>query len=351
MKRLSERKKKWIERTVANDRSYKLFLYNRFFIFLVLVLIQVVLLIGLTYLIVYNSTIGILLQLVIGILELVMVLYLVNKTDRPSSKLNWILFIVALPAVGVPTYLLYGEGRPTRKMHKKIQRSKTENAKYMQKSGGTDALPLSKPISPLCVTQEQSLNDRAEGLSRYLEKYAGYPVFYDGDVTYYKSGEEMYPELLQALESAEKFILVEYFIIAGGKMWGNILKVLLRKAMEGVQVRIIYDDFGCMMTLPPRYDRYLSSLHPNMKCLSFNKVVPLFALRMNNRDHRKILVVDGKTGFTGGINLADEYINEKRRFGYWKDTGVKITGGAVDSFTKMFFYMWNAFHGEKRRFE
>jgi cardiolipin synthase len=130
-------------------------------------------------------------------------------------------------------------------------------------------------------------------------------------------------------------------------MWNSICKLLVEKAMQGVQVRIIYDDFGCMMTLPPKYDRYLESLHENIKCMTFNEIVPIFAVRMNNRDHRKILVIDGKVGFTGGVNLADEYIAELPRFGYWKDTGLRITGGAVNSFIKMFFYMWNAFRQDK----
>ena len=132
-------------------------------------------------------------------------------------------------------------------------------------------------------------------------------------------------------------------------MWTELLRILIEKAMQGVKVRIIYDDFGCMMTLPPKYDRYLESLHENIKCMTFNKVVPLFAVRMNNRDHRKILVIDGKVAFTGGVNLADEYIAEKVRFGYWKDSGVKITGDSIRSFTKTFFCTWNAFRKDKEQ--
>ncbi|MBQ4053340.1 MAG: cardiolipin synthase, partial [Clostridia bacterium] len=148
-----------------------------------------------------------------------------------------------------------------------------------------------------------------------------------------------------------KFILIVYFIIAHGKMWKEILTILLEKAELGVQIRIIYDDFGCMVTLPPKYDRYLESLHPNVRCMTFNNVIPFFAVHMNNRDHRKIMVIDGKVAFTGGVNLADEYIAEKERFGYWKDSGVRITGGAVASFTKMFFDIWNAFRRDKETLE
>lgn len=330
MKKLSERKKKWIERTVANDRSYKLYLYNRFFIFLILVLAQIVASVWMAYSVVYsNSKMGLILQGLLLIGELSFVLYLINNNERPSEKLNWILLILIVPFIGVPGYLLYGEGRQTRRMQKLTSRAQIVDEK--------EKLEIYGNIEPF---QPQNRND---SICRYLEKWAKYPVFTDGDIVYYKSGEEMFPQMLEVLKGAEKFILVEYFIVAGGKMWGEILKILLEKAISGVQVRIIYDDFGCMMTLPPKYDRYLESLHPNIKCMAFNNIIPVFSVRMNNRDHRKIMVVDGKTAFTGGINLADEYIAEKQRFGYWKDTGVKVTGNAVGSFTLMFFYMWNAF--------
>ncbi|MBQ8283856.1 MAG: cardiolipin synthase [Clostridia bacterium] len=333
MQKLSERKKKWVERTVANDRSYKLFLYNRFFIFLILALSQLVGFAILFSLLVYNSRLGLSLQILLAILELFFVLYIVNKNERPSTKMNWVLLIVLLPVFGVPFYLLYGEGRPTRKMRNKVGIAKKENKKSVAEFYGERT-----PFAP---------QNRGEAVSYYLDVYNDYPVYKDGEVSYYKSGEDMFPVMLDELKKAEKFILVEYFIIAHGKMWNSILEILLEKAMQGVQIRIIYDDFGCMMTLPPKYDRYLESLHENIRCMTFNNVVPLFAVRMNNRDHRKILVIDGKVAFTGGINLADEYIAEKQRFGYWKDTGVKITGNAVNSFTQMFFYMWNAFRKDK----
>ncbi|MBE7077736.1 MAG: cardiolipin synthase [Clostridiales bacterium] len=333
MKKLNERQKKWIERTVSNNRSYKLYLYNRFFLFLVLVLAQIVGYVWLAYLFAYNSRIGLAVQLAVGILEIIVLFYLINKNDRPSVKLNWILLILLVPIVGVPMYLLYGEGRPTRLMNRKILRAKEENNARWEEIYGQTEIPEAQT--------------REEAIGRYLAQSAEYPLYRDGEIVYYKSGEEMFPAMKEALKSAEKYILIEYFIIAHGKMWQEMLSILLEKAAQGVQVRIIYDDFGCMMTLPPNYEKYLESLHENIRCMTFNDVVPIFAVRMNNRDHRKILVVDGKTAFTGGINLADEYIGEIRRFGYWKDSGVKITGNAVRSFVKMFFYIWNAFYKTK----
>lgn len=333
MKKLSERKKKRIERTVANDRSYKLYLYNRFFIFLLLVLGQLVGMVLLTYLFVYYTAIGVLLQALVSVCAVITVLYLINCNDRPSIKMNWILMMLLVPVIGVPMYLLYGEGRPTRWMRGMMDKACLENDAQFIDFYGEYGL--------------ENADVRERSIAHFLAKHAKYPTYGDGDVTYYKSGEEMFPAMIEALQSAEKFILLDYFIIAHGKMWNEILKILLEKAELGVQIRIIYDDFGCMMTLPPRYDRYLESLHPNIRCMTFNNVIPIFAVHMNNRDHRKIMVVDGKVAFTGGINLADEYIAEKQRFGYWKDSGVRITGMAVASFIKMFFNIWNAFRKDK----
>ncbi len=333
MKKISERKKKWIERTVSNDRSYKRFLYNRFYLFALLVLIQLLGLGFLLYLFAYNSRAAFIVQLVVGVLAGICLLYIINKSDRPSSKLNWILLILIVPVFGVPLYLFCGEGRPTWRMKRKMDKSRrqieTRAAEILDKP------PLSEPLQ------------RVQGTEYYLSETARFPSYHSGSVRYYKSGEKLFPELKEALSKAKRFILMEYFIIAHGKMWEEILKILLEKAEQGVQIRLIYDDFGCMTTLPPSYDRYLQSLHENIRVMAFNEVVPMFAVRMNNRDHRKILVVDGEVAFTGGINLADEYINVKRRFGYWKDTAVKIEGAAVRSFILMFFNVWNAFRKDK----
>ena len=333
MKKLSERKKRWIERTVANDRSYKVFLYNRFFTFLCMVLLQLVSFGVLGYLLVYHSQAALALQITLFILELIIILSIINHHDRPSSRLNWVILILMVPVFGVPMYLMNGRGRPTRKMNKKIHAAKAEISKTVEEKYGKAEIFEPKT--------------RGEAISRYLSVLGNYPAFRSGTVEYYESGEKMFPDMLEEIKKAEKFILLEYFIIAHGVMWSAIRKALIEKAMQGVQIRILYDDFGCMMTLPPNYEKYMESLHENIKCMTFNTVVPLFAVRMNNRDHRKMLVIDGKVAFTGGINLADEYIAEKERFGYWKDTGLKLTGDSVRSFTQMFFYLWNAFRKEK----
>ncbi len=333
MKKLSERKKRWIERTVANDRSNKRFLYNRFYLFALLALLQLAGLFLLFYLFAYHTQIGFIVQVAVGILSLVCVLYIVNNNDRPSAKLNWILIIMIAPVFGVPFFLYFGRGRPARKMKRKLENAKAENARLIEEKFGR-----AEPSVP---------TNRQDGLEGYLLKYAAAPAYLDSDITYFESGETLFSAMKEALLHAKKFILLEYFIIAHGKMWGETLKILLQKAEEGVQIRILYDDFGCMTTLPPGYDRYLEGLHENIRVLTFNEVVPIFDLRMNNRDHRKLLIVDGEVGFTGGINLADEYIGEVRRFGYWKDNGVRVVGRAVNSLTRIFFDVWNAFRKDK----
>ena len=328
MKKLSAKKKRWIERTVVNDRSYKRFLYNRFYAYVFAVLAQLIGYGLLLWLFAYNSAYASIVQLVVWILSFVFVLRIINDHDKPSTKLSWIIVILIVPVFGVPMYLVNGRGRPTKKMAKKLKTSIERNLAKEKEVYGEPA-----PV------------DKGTG-SSYLQTVGNYPAL-NGDIAYYKTGEEAFPELLKGLESAEKYIFLEYFIIAHGKMWQSVLKVLLQKAMSGVKVFIIYDDFGCMKMLPPDYERYLESLHENIKCLSFNTVVPIFAVRMNNRDHRKITVVDGKIAFTGGYNLADEYIGEKIRFGHWKDSGVKITGDAVYPFIRIFANTWNAFRKDK----
>ena len=331
-KKITKKQKEWIERTVDNDRRYKYLLYNRFYLYLLLALLQVVGWGAFWYFLIYHSEIAILAQAVMGIVSIGCILYIFNKHKKPSSKLSWMLVVLVAPLFGALLYISCGEGRPARKMRKQMEKAKAFNKSAKEEFFGE--------------CQGEEAQSREAGISRFLALQAGAPAYTDG-ISYYDSGEKAFTAMVEALNGARSFILLEYFIIAHGKMWGDILKILLKKAEEGVQIRILYDDFGCMTTLPPNYDRYLESLNPNLRCLSFNSVMPIFSVRMNNRDHRKILVVDGRVAFTGGFNLADEYIGEKRRFGHWKDTGLQITGSAVNSFTCMFFDVWNAFRKDK----
>ena len=180
----------------------------------------------------------------------------------------------------------------------------------------------------------------------YLTRMAHYPVYRNTQTKYYPDGESLFIDMVDALREAKHFIFLEYFIIDNGELWGTVLDILEKKAAEGLDVRLIYDDVGCVNTLPARFYKQLQER--GIKCRVFNPFRPFVSIVLNNRDHRKIMVVDGHTGFTGGINLADEYINKKMRFGHWKDTGVRIKGEAVWNFTIMFLQMWCSITGDTR---
>lgn len=182
-------------------------------------------------------------------------------------------------------------------------------------------------------------NPQMDGMVSYMMEHGNCPVYGQTSVTYFPLGDDMFPEMLRQIEKAEKFIFMEYFILEEGYMWETILELLKKKVKEGVEVRVLYDGMCVLTLLPSFYPRILEK--EGIRCKMFAPIKPLFSSHYNNRDHRKILVIDGKTGFTGGINLADEYINKKERFGHWKDTGLMIQGAAVQKFTCMFLEMWN----------
>ncbi|HJA92989.1 MAG TPA: cardiolipin synthase [Candidatus Eisenbergiella merdipullorum] len=311
--------------------KYKRLVMNRIIITVLLLLIQIVWIVFmLEKLTEYVSWI----TTVFSILSILIVLYIIGKDDNSAYKIAWIILIMALPLFGGLFYLFSGDKKPSRKLRGKLYAQHDQYRKYLKKEDGVGEL------SP--DVKEQS--GRAAGTFRYVEKVSDFPAYTDTEVKYYPSGEEMFVDMLEDLKSAQHFIFLEYFIVSEGKMWESILKVLKEKAAAGVDVRMIYDDMGCVTRLPAGYDGWIEKF--GIKCMAFNPVVPFFSLVMNNRDHRKILVIDGHTGYTGGINLADEYINEIVRFGYWKDTGVRLKGEGVWSFTEMFLEMWNAFRKE-----
>lgn len=265
-------------------------------------------------------------QTVLRILSLVAILFVIKSDMNPSYKIGWILLIAVLPILGGLMYVFFGNKRPTKNMREMLRAQLEKSAEYL----GTQE----------SITGE--LDGGAAGLFKYLEGSAGYPTAKNTTVRYYRVGEEMYADILPELEKAEKFIFLEYFIIRPGEMWDGVLEILKRKAAAGVDVRIIYDDMGCIDILPANYNATLEGW--GIRTMAFNRFVPAVSLVMNNRDHRKITVIDGKVGFTGGINISDEYINAKERFGHWKDTGLMLKGSGVFNLTLMFLEMWNAFN-------
>lgn len=253
------------------------------------------------------------------------VVYIVSKPENPSYKLAWVIPVLSFPIFGGLFYLFFGGNKMSHKLKKLIHLSYSDAKEYL--------------VQDDTVFKEiYSDNKSVSGVVSYLKDYSHFPVYKNTETKYLSPGEEFYGVLLNELEKAKNYIFMEYFIISEGVMWDTILGILAKKASEGVDVRVIYDDVGCIGTLPSKYYKLLESL--NIKCAVFNPFIPLLSTVFNNRDHRKITVIDGHTSFTGGINLADEYINKKKRFGYWKDASIMIKGEASFSFTIMFLRVW-----------
>ncbi len=264
--------------------------------------------------------------IILDVLAALVVLRIVSRWMNPSYKLAWTFIILIFPILGLFIYLVFGRSELTKKTRERMDRVHQEVCPLMRGKEETER-------------KLKELDAQAFAQSNYISKWVQFPVYENTKTKYYRSGEEMFPAMLEALEQAEHYIFLEYFILDAGKMFDKVVEVLERKVKEGVEVRLIYDDMGCITTMPAHFYRALQA--KGIKCAAFNPFRPILSIIMNNRDHRKIFVVDGKVAFTGGINLADEYINEVERFGYWKDTGIRLEGEAVWSFTCMFLEMWN----------
>lgn len=272
------------------------------------------------------------LNIVLNVLAFIFVLYVANQRNEGAFKILWLIIILTMPVFGTIMYIFWGDRRTSIPLDNKLQKSKKEI---------TNTPFQNNQIYEKLKKEDPHL---AQNFA-YIEKKTGFPVLENETTEYFKIGEELYKSILENLEKAEKFIFVEYFIIAEGKFWNSMLDIMERKVKEGVDVRVIYDDFGSLTTLPGDYFEVLAK--KGIKCIQFNPIKLFFSGTLNNRDHRKILVIDGKIAFSGGCNLADEYINEYERFGHWKDIGFKTTGPIVQSYTYMFAEFWNAFSKDK----
>lgn len=267
-------------------------------------------------------------NLVLAVLAAFLVLHILTSRKENAYKSLWLIVMLVFPVAGAVLYLLEGDQRAATPLRRKLEKARS-------------TLPPREAADPEVF---RDVETRVSQTFRYLEKKTGFPAFPCPSVRYYPLGEAMYPDMLEAMEQAEKFIYLEYFIIADGVMWGSMVEILERKAARGLDVRVIYDDVGSISTYSLK--DLLSLRQRGIRCMCFN---PMLSIKgtANYRDHRKMLIVDGAVAFSGGINLADEYINKKVRFGHWKDTGFRITGGAVSSFTRMFSEFWNAFSDQE----
>ncbi len=259
-----------------------------------------------------------------SLISILIVLGILKNSTRLSNDLPWIILILIFPIFGTILLITLGKNYSRNKLLRNIFKYENEYKKYLNQE--------SKVVKEV---QEKELDN-----IQYLMNRTHHFVSTNNKITYYDFGEKFYPELLKELKKAKKFIFLEYFIINEGTMWNGILDILKEKANEGIDVRIMYDDMGTIALLSTNYAKKLANF--GIKCISFNKLSPFRGIFMNNRDHRKMTIIDGKVAFSGGVNLSDEYININSRFGIWKDNGIKIEGDAIWNMTIMFLSLWNA---------
>lgn len=320
------------EKKLSFVKILKLF-FNRIFISIFFAVIQILWMFATVSIL---SEYFILINTILRILSVLIILGIIKKERHLANKMSWVILIMVLPIFGTALYVALEADFYTYPILKKMRKSSSNSKKYLIQN---------KEV--LNKIKEENLD--VYGQTAYISKYAGYPIYENRKLEYYKLGEEAFPAILKELEKAEKFIFIEFFIISKGKMWKSILEILERKVKEGVDVRVIYDDVGCIKSLPYKYYKELEK--KGIKCIVFNKLRVILSAFHNNRDHRKIMVIDGHTAFSGGINLSDEYINEYPRFGHWKDNFIKITGESVWNFTVMFLEIWNAYKNEDKDFK
>ena len=272
----------------------------------------------------------------IYITVVVLIITIIAKDENPDYKIPWILAIIVLPIIGMMLYFMFSKRKLPDKVIKKLNII-DHPLKCDENNSNFEQLKLENEL-----ISSQALN---------LCSLSKTNLYKNNKVKYYPIGEEMFVDMLMELNKAKEFIFLEYFIIENGLFWDSILDILIKKASQGVEIKLLYDDIGCMSTLPGRY--YNTLQKHNIDAKPFSKLRGTADGEFNNRSHRKILVIDGKVGFTGGINIADEYINKYEKYGHWKDTGIKIEGNSVNELTRLFLlnYYLNNTKATKYEFE
>ncbi len=303
------------------NKILKLVYSNKFFAITTL-LLQVGMIVG--FVIGFSSNVRYYL-LVSNFITAVLILVEVNRHEESAFKVTWIMLMAVMPIFGWFFYIYTHTGVISRNIKKSHNAARDTILRF--KIDDSDTI--------------KSMNEerRSTSLAKFLSKACGSSVYQNTLVKYYPLGDDMMSDIVEELEKAEKFIFMEFFIInQSSYMWQTIEEILIRKARAGVDVRLMYDGMGCMGIMPKGYDEELE--RRGIKCQVFSPLQPLLSTYQNNRDHRKIIIVDGVCAISGGINLADEYINRITRFGHWKDTGLRIYGDGVMGFTEMFLTMW-----------
>lgn len=298
-------------------------LFSKIFVTAIALLVQVALVVAVVFL--FEQYI-LAFQIFSSLVGLIVFLDLVGKKESPEFKLPWLFLLMIAPFFGTTVYCLFGRSRMAYKDYKHMAITVCDCKKYFE-------------MTPSENEEIKSFLGDKKGLEMYLRTTSFSRGYLGNKVEYFKSGLLFFEDLKRELEKAEKFIFMEYFVVDYGKMWGELLEILARKAKDGVEVRFMYDDIGCAGLLKSNYFKKLRAMGIN--CYKFNPFRPVISGVHNNRDHRKITVIDGKVGYTGGANLADEYINAKTVYGYWKDSAIKIQGKAVRNLTGLFLQLFD----------
>lgn len=290
---------------------------------LVLIIIQI-----LVFVFLFNATkaFSLIASSVFALIESILILYIVYKPINPAYKIIWIILILSVPVLGCVLYFFTGIVRIPKKLRKIMEDIFEKTGRYIKADDG-----VYNKVKKESLTAYKQAN--------YLLNTSSYPLYENDDIEYLSLGEFYYERMLDDIKRAKRYIFIEYFIVSKGKMWDELLEVLLKKAKEGVKIYISTDQFGSFFKLPKEFKNLnkIKNIYINI----FNPITPVISAHLNYRDHRKITVVDGVVAYTGGINIGDEYINLDNKLGHWKDFGVRLTGRAVNSFVVMFIRLWN----------
>lgn len=304
--------------------------FNRFIIIASMLLIELaIVVVSFMYFNTYFS----LFRILGSLLSITVFLHIINRKQIPEFKLPWLFLMIVFPVLGTILYIMFSSNKMTKKQNKCFGEIEEE-------------------LRKIANISNQNLDEvlkEYQGIDTYLKNTSHTQGHLYNKTKFYRVGEEYFEDLIKELKKAKKFIFLEYFIIEQGKMWNSIHQVLLEKVQEGVEVKLLYDDLGCIGKIKSNF--YKEMRKEGIDCYRFNPFRPILSGIHNNRDHRKITIIDGKVAFTGGINLADEYINVKELYGHWKDTGIKIEGSAVTNFTMMFLQMFDVNRVKKSDYE
>ncbi len=287
-------------------------------------------------LLVVRSNGSVIIQATLTVIGVLAAFHAMARKDKSAYKLTMVFLILLMPIVGGVIYILFNMQMQRKGLQKKLDSIEKEGkyAFLLLEDSYDEAIKETRHYTPEI---------------RYLQKYNGFPVYQHTQTQYYATGESAFKAMITEMEKAEKYIFMEFFIVEEGVMWDAMLEILKQKASQGVDVRLIYDDLGCLLLLPSSYRKTLQEFGISSRV--FNPYRPFLTTLHNNRDHRKILSIDGKVAFTGGLNIADEYINQRMRFGHWKDSAVMLKGYGAWSLTLMFLEMWSLVDEKKERYE